>query len=105
LKAHPALDGLLVAQLVVKSVKDRRVPGFAVSDRRLAMPGRELLTKEILIRIPDDDEGFVYSVKCAGVTLRHGFVSIPYEKDTRVMLFAQRSATGNDERGALDNGA
>jgi len=69
------------------------------------MPGHELLTKEILIRIPDDDEGFVYSVKCAGITLRHGFVSILYEEDVRAMLFAQRSAIGNDERGALDSDA
>ncbi len=69
------------------------------------MPGRELLTREILIRIPDDDEGFVYSVKCAGVTLRHGFVRIPYEEDMRAKLLVQRGAAGNDERGAHNNDA
>jgi hypothetical protein len=69
------------------------------------MPWRELLAKEILIRIPDDDEGFIYSVKCAGVTLRHGFVRIPYEEDMRARLLVQHGATENDERGTRDNDA
>jgi len=69
------------------------------------MSWSELLAKEILIRIPDDEVGFIYSVKCAGVTLRHGFVPALREEDMRARLFVRRSAAGNDERGARDHDA
>ena len=38
------------------------------------MSWHELLGQVILIRLPDDEVGFVYVVKYGGVTVRRGFV-------------------------------
>lgn len=70
------------------------------------MPWRELFAREILIHIADDDLGFIYSVKCAGVTLGHGFVPAPYEEEgAGGDLFVRPRATKPDERGARDDDA
>lgn len=68
------------------------------------MPWRELFAKEILIHIADDDLGFIYSVKCAGVTLEHGFVHALYEEEgAGAAVFVRPRATKPDERSARDD--
>jgi hypothetical protein len=63
------------------------------------MPWRELFGQEVLIRITDDDVGFVYSVKYAGVTLWHGFVpTLSEEEGPGGTLIVRREATKPDER-------
>lgn len=70
------------------------------------MTCRELFAQEILIRIPDDDAGFVYSVKCAGLTLRHGFVStLSEEEGAGGRLIVPRESTKPDGRDTREDGA
>jgi len=60
----------------------------------------ELLGQEILVRLPDNDIGFVYVVKYAGVTVRRGFVSAMEEdRGGHDRLFARSDAV---ENGATD---
>jgi len=57
------------------------------------MSWQELLGQEILIRIPDNDIGFVYVVKYGGVTVRRGFVpAMDEDRGERGKLFARREA-------------
>jgi hypothetical protein len=61
------------------------------------MSWQELLGQEILIRLPDNDIGFVYVVKYGGITVRRGFVSAMNEdRGERGALFAWREATEED---------
>lgn len=58
------------------------------------MPWRQMFAQEILIRIANDDAGFVYSVKCAGVPLWHGFVpTVSEEEGAGGKLFVQPDTT------------
>jgi len=62
------------------------------------MPWREFLAQEILIRLADDDTGFVYSVRCAGVPLWHRFVpTLSEEEGPRERLFAQPEGQEADD--------
>lgn len=61
------------------------------------MSWRELLGQEILIRIPDNDIGFVYVVKYGGVTVRRGFVPVIGEEHAEGgKPFARHEAVEND---------
>lgn len=61
------------------------------------MSWQELLGQEILIRLPDNDIGFVYVVKYGGVTIRRGFVpAMTAEPGARGTLFARREAADHD---------
>lgn len=61
------------------------------------MSWQELLGQEILIRIPDNDIGFVYVVQYGGVTVRRGFVpAMTAGHGERGTLFAWREAAEND---------
>lgn len=61
------------------------------------MSWQELLGQEILIRIPDNDIGFVYVVKYGGVTVRRGFVpAMEPERPEHGTLFAWREAVEED---------
>ena len=57
----------------------------------------EWLGQEILIRLPDNDIGFVYVVKYGGVTVRRGFVpDMDEEPVEHSKLFAWRKAAENE---------
>lgn len=58
------------------------------------MSWSDWLGKEILIHLPDNDIGFVYVVKYAGITVRRGFVAA-LEPVERPKLFAWREAAEN----------
>ena len=65
------------------------------------MPWRELFAKQIFIRIADDERGFVYSVKCGGITFLHGFASAPNEHDGEAeKAFVRLEAAKHQERNA-----
>jgi hypothetical protein len=63
------------------------------------MPWREVFAKQIFIRIADDECGFVYSVKCGGITFQHGFASALDEHDGEAGKVSVRlEAAKNHER-------
>jgi hypothetical protein len=66
------------------------------------MPGSELFGKEIVIRVADGDLGFIYSVKCVGVTLWRCFV--PVEGATKGLL-VRHEATKSDKRDTRNDDA
>jgi len=70
------------------------------------MSWQELLGQEILIRLPDNDIGFVYVVKYGGVTVRRGFVpTVDAIRAEHGRLFAWREAVENGTPGEEEGDA
>ncbi len=66
----------------------------------------ELISQEILIGLPGNEIGFLYTVKFGGLTIRRGFVpTMPAESSARQTRFAwtdrsERDVVDEDERDA-----
>jgi len=61
------------------------------------MSWHELLSQEILIGLPDNDIGFIYTVKYGGVAIRRGFVPVMNEeRSEHGTLFVPHEAAEED---------